>query len=107
MQCCNSVEITLETIVTGTRCIRTSRLVYLFTHILIMDFLFEASKDVPSVCIRMSLLVFCNFEVPQFAEHFSDMFPDIYPLYDINNRRWERLGINLSVIFVRSCFLSL
>jgi len=108
VQCCNSVEVMLETIVTGTRCIHTSRLVNLFTHIFIMDFfLFEANKDVPSVRIQMSLLVFCNFEVPQLAEHFSDTFPDIYLLYDINNRRGERLDVNLSVIFVRSCFLSL
>jgi hypothetical protein len=96
----------LETIVTGTRCSHTLRLVYLYTHIFIMDFLFESNKALPSVRIRKSLLVFCNFEVPQLAEHFSDTFPDIYPCYDINNRRQERHDINLRVIFVRSCFLS-
>jgi len=106
VQCSNSVEVMLETVVTGTRCIHT-RGWFICSHIFIMDFLFEANKAVPSVRIQMSLLVFCNFEVPQLAEHLSDTFPDIYPLCDINNRRGERHDINLSVIFVRSYILSL
>lgn len=88
--------------------VQSSLAVGLFVHTFIMDFfLFESNKALPSVRIQMSLLVVCNFEVPQLAEHFSDTFPDIYPCYDINNRRQERRDINLRVISVRSCSLSL
>lgn len=105
MQCCNGVEVMLETIVMGARCSHTLRLVYLFAHTFIMDFLFESNKAVPSVPIQMSLLEFCIFKVP--AEHFSDTFPDIYPCYVINYRRQERHDINLRIFSVLSCFLSL